>query len=385
MIKVALQMLIGDKARYFALIVGLGAASLLTTQQVGIFLGYMTRTWSFIDDTAEPDIWVMNPQLQFTDDHKRMADTMVDRVRGVAGVRWAVPMFKGFLEARMPDGHQEEVTVIGLDDSTLTGAPNLVDSARITDLRSDDNVVIDVRERDSRLAHQDADGRVIAPLKPGDTFEINDHQVRVAGFCKIKRPFFWEPVVYSTYSVAKKVSPPERRLRCYVLVKASPGSNLSELCRQIEAATGQRALTSDQFRAMTASYVVRQTGIAINFGIAVLLGFLIGAAIAGQTFYSFTLDHMRHFGAMKAMGASNGQLLKMVLVQAATVGVLGYGLGVGGAAIFGELVRDTELAFRLPWQLLAANSGVVTLACMIPAAFAIRKVMRLEPAVVFRS
>ena len=91
------------------------------------------------------------------------------------------------------------------------------------------------------------------------------------------------------------------------------------------------------------------TGIPINFGIAVGLGFIVGTAIAGQTFYNFTLDNLRHFGALKAMGASNGTLLRMILLQALVVGSLGYGLGVGGAALFGSVLGSTELAFKLPW------------------------------------
>lgn len=383
--RVALRMLTGDRAKYFALVVGLSAASLLTTQQVAIFLGYMTRTWSFIDDTPAADVWVMNPQLQFTDDHKRMSDTTVDRVRSVPGVKWAVPMFKGFLQATMPDGHQEQCSLIGLDDATLIGAPPLAAPARADDLRTSENVFIDSREAATRLSHQDGKGNVLAPCQVGDTFEINDHRVRVAGFCNIRHPFFWQPVIYSTYSLAREVSPPERHMLCYVLVKAADGVNPRDLCAAIEAATGQQALTSNEFRRLTAAYVVKQTGIAINFGIAVLLGFIIGTAIAGQTFYSFTLDNLRQFGAFKAMGASSGQLVKMVLIQAVAVGALGYGFGVGGAALFGLLVGERGLAFRLPWQLLAANSGVIALACVVPALLAIRKVLSLEPAVVFRN
>lgn len=382
---VALRMLVGDKAKYFALIVGLAAAALLTTQQVGIFLGYMTRTWSFIDDTAAPDIWVMNPHMQFTDDAKRMVDTTVDRVRSVDGVKWAVPMYKGFLQVRLPDGHEEQCTLIGLDDATLIGAPPLLAPAKIEDLRGADSIMLDSRETTTRLSHQDAEGGTVAPLKIGDTFEINDHQVHVQGFCKIARPFFWQPVLYSTYSLALQVAPPQRRSLSYVLVKAGEGVDAKALCRKIAAATGQRAVTANEFRRLSGTYVVKQTGIAINFGIATLLAFIIGTAIAGQTFYSFTLDNLRQFGSFKAMGASNRQLLFMVLTQAAAVGMLGYGFGVGGAAVFGSALGDGGgLAFKLPWQLLVADAGVMTLACMIPALLAMRKVMALEPAIVFR-
>jgi putative ABC transport system permease protein len=114
------------------------------------------------------------------------------------------------------------------------------------------------------------------------------------------------------------------------------------------------------------------------------LGFLVGTAIAGQTFYNFTLDNLRHFGALKAMGASNTTLLGMILLQALLVGSIGYGLGVGTASLFGYLLGGTELAFRLPWQLLLLSAAAVTIICVLSALISIRKVMALEPAIVFK-
>ena len=111
---------------------------------------------------------------------------------------------------------------------------------------------------------------------------------------------------------------------------------------------------------------------------------MVGTAIAGQTFYNFTLDNLRHFGALKAMGASNGTLLRMILLQALVVGSLGYGLGVGVAALFGSFLGSTELAFKLPWQLLGLNAVAITCICLASALLSIRKVMRLEPAMVFK-
>jgi putative ABC transport system permease protein len=132
-------------------------------------------------------------------------------------------------------------------------------------------------------------------------------------------------------------------------------------------------------------YFIKYTGIPINFGIAVLLGFLVGTAIAGQTFYNFTLENLRQFGALKAMGAGNGMLLRMIVLQAVLVGAIGYGIGVGLASIFGIVSKNTELAFRLPWQILAITATAVLAICVFSALISIRKVMRLEPAVVFKA
>jgi putative ABC transport system permease protein len=380
---IALKMLFGDRGKYLAIIFGLTCAALLVTQEAGIFLGYMTRTYSFIDDTRQADIWVTNPELQFTDDAKRMPDTVLQRVRGVAGVQWAQPMYKGVLNVRMTNGHEQACSIIGVDDATLVGGPPVMTLGRVEDLRSADSVIIDQNEVDTRFAYAKADGTRM-PLKVGDSLEINDHHVRIAGFCRITRPFFWQPVIYSTYSQALLMAPQQRRMLTFVLVKAHAGVDPQKLCASVRAATGQAAYTANDFRRLTAEYVVRQTGIAINFGMVVLLGLFIGTVIAGQTFYNFTLDNLRYFGMLKAMGASDRSLLKMILLQAMVAGGVGYGLGVGMAGVFGRVMQGTGVSMFLPWQLLVFSGGCVILACMVPALLSARKVHRLEPAVVFK-
>jgi putative ABC transport system permease protein len=113
--------------------------------------------------------------------------------------------------------------------------------------------------------------------------------------------------------------------------------------------------------------------------------FVVGMAIAGQTFYLFTVDNLRLFGALKAMGATNGRLLRMILLQALMVGLIGYGIGVGAASMVGYSLRGTEAAFRMLWHLLGTTGAAVTVICMISAAISLRKVMRLEPAIVFKT
>ena len=135
---------------------------------------------------------------------------------------------------------------------------------------------------------------------------------------------------------------------------------------------------------MTAAYILEKTGISVNFGIAVLLGFLVGTAVAGQTFYNFTIDNLRYFGALKALGTSNRLLLVMVIVQAMAVGAIGYGLGVGAAALSGSLLGNTSLAFALPWQLLVLSAGSIFFICLVAAVASVRKVMTLEPGIVFK-
>ncbi|MBX3357641.1 MAG: ABC transporter permease [Phycisphaeraceae bacterium] len=390
--RVAIKMLVGDRAKYIGIIIGLTFASLLITQQAAIFIGLMTRTFGFITDTGLPDIWVMDPKVQFVDDIKPLQDTQLLRVRGVEGVLWAMPLYKGLLKARLDNGNFQTCNVIGLDDATLIGGPPELVAGKLADLRQSEAVIVDKVGAEGKLAKMPPpgpDGKPVpgakpVPLRIGDTLELNDHRAVVVGICNVSRTFQSQPVIYTTYSRATTFAPRERKLLSFVLVKAAPGQNIQELCDRIHRTTGLAAYTSDQFKTITYQYFMKYTGIPINFGIAVTLGFLVGTIVAGQTFYNFTLDNLRHLGALKAMGASNWLLLRMILLQAMSVGLVGYGIGVGLASLFGLLTAKTELSFRLPWQLLAGTGVAVLFICILAAVLSIQKVMRLEPAIVFK-
>jgi putative ABC transport system permease protein len=381
--QVALKMLMGDRARYVGIVMGLTFASLLITQQSAIFLGIIFRTFGSISDLGQPEIWVMDPKVQFIDDIKPLQDTQLYRVRGVEGVDWAVPLYKGLLKVRMADGRFQTCNVVGLDDATLVGGPPEMLEGSLADLRRTDAVIVDEYGAKGKLARL-VDGRSV-PLTIGDELELNDHRASVVGICRVSRTFQSQPVIYTTFSRATAFAPRERKLLSFVLANAKPGADVAEVGRRIEAATGLAALTRSDFEWRTVVYYMKYTGIPINFGIAVLLGFVIGTAIAGQTFYNFTLDNLRHFGTLKAMGAGNGVLFRMIVLQAVVVGAIGWGLGVGAATLFGFLARNSELAFRMAWQLLAISGGAVLVICVLSATVSIRKVMRLEPAIVFKS
>jgi putative ABC transport system permease protein len=218
----------------------------------------------------------------------------------------------------------------------------------------------------------------------GDTLELNDRRAIVVGIAKTTRTFQSQPVVYTTYTRAMMYAPRERKLLSFILVKAKQGANSKAVTERIRRSTDLAAYTQAEFQKLTYDYFMENTGIPINFGISVMLGFIVGAAIAGQTFYSFTMENLRQFGVLKAMGTSNWTLLRMILLQATLVGIIGYGLGVGLTSVFGWAMRNTILAFKFPWELLVFSGLGVTLICIFAALISIRKVIALEPAVVFK-
>ena len=382
MISLAIKMLTGDRLKYPALIAGVAFASLLITQQASIFTGYARSTGAWIRDTAQADLWVMDPQVNFSEDFKPMSDTALNRVRGVHGVAWAVPMFKSYVRARLPDGTRVQVRIIGLDDATLTGAPPEMVQGDLGQLRRDRAVLMNVKDAGEHLALKHAGGG--RALRVGDHISLNENDAVVTGTYRATREFFWDPVLYTTYSRALAWAPKERRVLTYVLVRVAAGHDPAEVAARIFATTGQAALTREQFERRTMWDLLLKTGILVNFGITIALGFVIGLLVAGLTFYTFVLDNLKQFGALKAMGTSNGTVLRMMLAQVLVVAGIGFGIGIGGAAVTGILFTRGGLSFEMPWQVLVFGAAAVLICCMAAGMLGMVRVIRLEPAVVFK-
>lgn len=374
---VALKMLTGNRAKFFGIILGVTFAALLIAQQASIFCGLMLLTSSQIRDIQGAEIWVMDANVQFIDDIKPMSEVELYRVRGVAGVDWAVHLYKGLSRARLQNGNFQQIILLGLDDASMVGAPAQMIVGSLAELRRPDAIIIDESGYKQLWPGE--------PFRVGKVFEMNDRRAQVVGVCKARHTFQTFPIVYTRYSQATQFAPQERKVMSFILANPQPGLSAEEVCRRIQAQTGLQAVTSDQFAWKTIKYYMEKTGIPINFGITVLLGFIVGTAIAGQTFYLFTVENLKQFGALKAMGTGNFKLLGMIMLQAGVVAFLGYSLGIGMAAIFGELTKQSpQLAFYMPWQVLVGTGVAVALISILSSLLSIRKVMVLEPAIVFQ-
>jgi putative ABC transport system permease protein len=376
--RVALKMLIGDRAKYLGLIFGIGFATLLMSQQVSIFIGLMTRTASQIMDVREADVWVMHPRIKYVDEIEAMPDVDLARVRGVDGVAWAVPLYKGNAIVRSSEGLLQQVILMGLDDASLVGRPPQILMGSLADLKRPNALMID------RAGHEFIwPGE---PLKVGRVVEINDRRVEIVAIAKASPPFVTFPVVYTRYSEALRFTPPQRNKLSFVIAKAAPGVEPAVLAERIRERTGLQALTWQDFAWRSVRHYVERTGIPINFGITVLLGFIVGAAVAAQTFYIFVIENLRQFGALKAIGVTDAQILGMVILQAMVVGALGYAVGIGLCAVFFASMADVPAfdGFVLRWQVVAGTAIAVFAIMVVSSLASIRKVFVLDPAVVFR-
>lgn len=386
MIKIALKMLFGDRGKYLGIIIGIALASLIMIQQPGILISILSHTYSFISDINLPDIWVMDPKVQFIDDSKPLLDTQLYQVRGVQGVEWAMPLYKGNQRIRLANGETVGSIMIGLDDATLIGGPAIMLEGRLADLRLPDSVIVDEAGAKGRLAKSPATtGGKSIPLQVGDVLEINDKRATVVGICRGTPTFQSQPTLYTTYNRAKNYALSERKLLSYILVKAKAEEAAPAVARRITRQTGLAAYTAEEFKQRSLHYLVDNTSILTNFGFVVIVGFIVGAAVTGQIFYNFTLDNLRYFGVYKAMGATDRMLRRMILMQALLVGFVGFGVGAGICGIFAAATQgSSDLTMNLNWQLLLGSGTAVLLIVVVAALVSVRKVMKLEPAVVFK-
>jgi putative ABC transport system permease protein len=373
----ALRMLLGNRAKYVAMLFGITFASLLICQQCSIFCGVMRMCTGQIRDVQDAAIWVLAPQVRYIDDLRPLPEKQVDEVRSVPGVAWAVPLQKGYGRVQLDDGRFQQVILFGLDDATLVGAPQHMLLGNLADIQQPDGIIID--EVGHQLLWPDE------PLQLGRVVTLNERRAVVVGICRASLTFQTLPIFYTRRSQAAHYLPPERRTVSAILVQPQEGEPAGAVCTRIQAHTGLLALTQEQFAWLTIDHYLRRTGILLNFGTTVLLGFMVGVAISGQSFYTFTVENLPQFGMLKAMGTSNLRLIGMIMLQAAVVGSIGYGAGVGLAAIFGELTRGhSKLVFFMPWQVLIITGLAVLLVVMSASLLSIRRVLRLEPAIIVR-
>lgn len=378
MLWIAIRMLTGDKQKFYGLVFGIAFSTLLITQQLTIFVNLVERGASGVYNVPSADIWVMDEVSRTTDVNFPMPATALDKVRSVPGVEWAVPHLRASASVRSGDGDLEGVSVIGVDDATLIGLPKRMAQGSADVLSQPDSVLID----DVGTTRMFEAGQ--SPI--GQRLELNDQRAVILGIADAIPSFTSQVTLYTKYSRALNYVPGTRNRMSFVLVGAADGVAPADLTARITELTGLRARSRDQFAQDGVDFIIQNTGIPLNFGITVMLGFIVGVAIVGLTFSLFIRDNIKQFGALKAIGVTNAKIRGMVASQAALVGLVGYGLGVLGTVgfIWGFSGNPTFKGFYIPWQVPLVSLAAVALILALTGWLALRNVLKTEPASVFR-
>ena len=393
MIRVALKMLLGDRAKYVGLLFGITFTSFLVTFAASYFCGFMTRGFALIAENPTADVWVMDPAVDSVEQTVNMPDSALDSVRSVDGVLSAVPLALGTADARFPNGRFQPFQIIGVDDATLSGTPRLTDGASPAVLRTPDAVIVDPGGTEGKLEtpllkadqwpnepHLNAATR---PLIVGDELLVNDNRVKVAGTSEGLPRYPPRPLLYTTFSNAFRILPPERHRLTFVLATAAPGVAPNKLAARIQARTSLKARTSDDFKADTVRWFLVNSEDVGDIGAMLSLAMSVGFGITGVMLYMFTTEALRQYAVLKVMGATSRLLLAMIFVQAGVCALLGTGLGLGLCAIIGQIAVEAAYPFRMMWFTLLIGSMMVLLVSLVAAGISVRPVLKPEPGVVF--
>jgi len=372
--RIGFRLLVNDKTKFSALLVGIVFAVFLMMQMTAMFAGILNRAYSTVTNVGA-EMWVIDPAVNTPTISFPLPAFLLDAVLSIDGVKYAAPLYIGGAQVKLANGNYQSVSVVGLDDASLFGRPHMEEGS-----------ILDIYADDAFLVVDDPEISKLGNPKIGTTFEINDLRGVVVGLAKVSaNGLNGVPTLYTTYSRAVAYIPGTRFTMSYILVQPKTPAVVASI-KQQTAKLGYLALTKDEFNQRIADFYTYQTGIGTNILLMTIISFLVGASISGQTFYAFVLENLDKFGALKAIGAKGSELVKMILFMAAFTALTGYGIGVGLVTVVIALIQSflpNYAAITTPWN-LAFSFAMVLLIAVVSSYIGIRRVLRIEPFDIFR-
>ncbi len=394
MLRLGMRMLIADRPRYLALVFGIAFTAFLVTFAASYFCGFMTRSFALIAENPTADVWVMDPAVATPEQTVNLPNAALNRVRSVDGVSYATPMMLGSSPVRFGNGRIQVFQVIGVDDATLAGTPALQKGLSPSVLHRPDAAVAAAGGTEGKLEtptrpidlwptdgpHLDVPTRQLAA---GDEIVVNGHRVKIEGIVSALPRFPPRTLLYMTFANASRVLPPERRILTFVLVKAASDVLPHELAIRIEASTGLRARTAQDFRSDIVWWFLLNSEDVGDVASMLVLAITVGLGVVGVMLYMFTHASLSQYAVLKAMGATSKTLISIVCAQVGFCALVGTGLGLGLCALAGQLADSQTYPFRMMWFTPLVGTIAILTISLVAALISFHPVAKLQPAVVF--
>lgn len=363
-----------DKIRLTVTLTGIVFAVVLIVVELGLFVGFTETTSSLIDHSGA-DLWVTSKHVAYIEMGVPFSERKLYQVRAVPGVQDAEKIISKWATWKRPDGRQESVQVVGINPDAEMVRPWNLTSGNVEDLKKPDAVIMDEIYKDK-----------LGAARVGDLFEIDEHKARVVGFTRGIRSFTTSPYVFTTFKKAQDYTRVAEDQTIFVLVKVGPGADREQVRRGIlENVRDVEVFTSSEFSRMTQFYWMFTTGAGVAVLLAAALGLIVGFTVVAQTIYATTMDHLREYGTLKAMGAANSYVYRVIMKQAAMSAVIGYAIGMFVSAFVVRASQHGGAAILLPWQMGIGMFFVTLAMCVGAALVSINKITRLDPAMVFKA
>lgn len=372
-VTLAFRNLVHDKVRLAVTLTGVIFAVVLITVQLGLFFGFAKAICDIIDHT-EADIWMTPRGIPNYEQAVPISEHPLHRVLSVPGVVQVEKMVTQFVPWKKQSGGQQRSIIVGFDVTAGMFAPWNVISGSREALRLPDTVIIDSLYQDK-----------LEIARVGDTAEIDGHRVRVVGITRGIRSFTTSPFVFTSFKNSLNYARLKEDQTTYLLVRTSGETSPEEVRDQLKARFPELDVyTKREFRNKTQNNWIFETGAGAGIFTAAIMGLVVGIVVVAQTLYASTIDHINEFATLRAMGAENRFLYNIIVLQAVISAIVGYALGLGIGLTIAEASETTVTAIVLTPQLAVSMFFITLVMCVVAAVTSVRKVTRLEPAVVFK-
>ena len=369
----AIRNLFHDKVRLAVTLTGVVFALILIVVQFGLFLGFLETSANVVEHSGV-DLWITAPGLPHVNGGSPIPERRRYKALQVEGVKEVEPYALVFANWKLPTGAQEAVQIVGFDVDSRLGGPWELVAGDIDALKGDDTVIID-RHYAQKLG----------VTQPDQTVEINGRRARIVGYTNGVRSFTTAPYVYTSFKNALDYIPMTQDQTIFLVVRAQPGVDIDALKSKLQKnVPSVDVYTNTEMLTKTRNYWVFSTGAGVTTLMGAVLGLLVGTVVVAQTIYAATVDHIREFGTLKAMGATNGYLYKVILQQAMLSAVIGYAIAITVSHFVVEGSRSGDALILMPPQMVAGVFALAICMCAAASILSIRKATSIDPAMVFR-
>ncbi len=369
---VALRMMLHDKLKMVGTLAGVVFAVLLSNQQAGTFMGLLYKNVMFVENT-DADIWIAPPATETFQPGKPIPESYILQARVVDGVAWAEPLLYGATTIALPSGGSEAVTLVGVKAPAMHGGPwNVVVGDTQSLLKPD------------MMFFEHADREKFGGLNLGNVRELGGKRIVVSGFTWGLIPF-GPSYAFGEYNLVQQILRTPADRTSFGLVGVAEGRDPVEVARALQLALPDtKVLTKSEYRGSIIKYILTRTAIGITFGTSAMFGLIIGFVIVALSMFSAVLDNVREFGTLKAIGATNRDLARLLVVQAISYALIGSLIGLAFVTFVAGKIRSPQLAVFLPIELLVGTTLVMIFMCIFASGLALLRLRKVEPGMVFR-
>lgn len=369
---IGVRMMFFDRLKLLGTLFGVVFAVVLGNFQMGTFLALLFKNRMFVE-SAHVDVWVTPPGTRQFQGGTPLTDAQLNRARSVPGVAWAEPLLVSTAQLKLPNGGTEPVTLVGARAPRFAGGPwNLV--AGKTELLVQPDAVI----------FEDSEREKLGGLNLGSSRELAGHHVTAVGFTWGLLPFA-PAYAFAEQGLAREISHQPEGKHTFLVVGAASGVSKSELRARLQQALPEtRVMTREEYLAEILNYILTATQLGFSFGTSTFMGLLVGLITVALSMFSSVVDNMRQFGTFKAIGATTGDLARLLFVQAIVYGVVGSVVGLGVMAAMVQGIRNAQLTPILPMIAVPITLTLMVGVCLVASVLALWRLRQLEPAMVFR-